>query len=476
MFRLVLAAAAVAGSPSAIQADEIREIGSRRELFVDHYLIEKMNNTRLKLHHPRQEEMSLLFNKPWEGEYTDYPTVVKDGDTYRMWYRAHSVADGVRGTCYAESKDGIHWTRPNLRMFEVAGTLNNNVCMPPPPAEATCMAFFIDTKSGVPAAERYKGIGRIQGGLIPYCSADGVHWRRMADKPVITKGAFDSHNLAFYSESEHCYVCYFRWFKRGVRDIRRCVSEDFLHWSEPVDMSYGDTPREHLYTSEVAPYFRAPHIYIALPSRFMAGKDVVSQARKKELGTPPGYFPKGSGFNDMPLMTSRGGSTFQRTFMESFILPGIGPKNWTSRANYPGIGIVPTPDSETEMSLYVQRHTGYTSNHLMRYTLRYDGFISVFAPFEGGELVTKPLVFQGTRLLINYRTSAPGSIRCEILEPDGKPIPAFAMAECDPIIGDEIERVVSWKGRTDVDSLAGKPVRLRFEMKAADLYSLKFRP
>ena len=111
-----------------------------------------------------------------------------------------------------------------------------------------------------------------------------------------------------------------------------------------------------------------------------------------------------------------------------------------------------------------------------RYTLRTDGFVSVNAPHEQGEMVTKPLVFAGKELVINYSTSAGGRLRVEIQDKDSKPVSDFTFADCPDIVGDEIEHVVKWKSGSDVSDLAGKPVRLRFMMKDADLFSLRFRP
>jgi len=113
-------------------------------------------------------------------------------------------------------------------------------------------------------------------------------------------------------------------------------------------------------------------------------------------------------------------------------------------------------------------------NRLRRYTLRIDGFISVNAPLAGGELVTKPLRFEGNQLEINFSTSAAGSVRVEIQDANGDPIPGFTLADCNEQFGDEIDRVVSWKQGTDVSGLSDKTVRLRFEPKDADLYSFQF--
>jgi hypothetical protein len=112
---------------------------------------------------------------------------------------------------------------------------------------------------------------------------------------------------------------------------------------------------------------------------------------------------------------------------------------------------------------------------MRRYVLRVDGFVSVQSPMVGGEMVTKPLVFEGKRLVINFGTSAAGSMRAEIQDAQGKPIEGFSLGDCPPIHGDLIEHTVRWKNGDDVSRLAGHPVRLRFALKDADLYSIRFQ-
>ncbi|MBC7288835.1 MAG: hypothetical protein H5T86_12535, partial [Armatimonadetes bacterium] len=112
---------------------------------------------------------------------------------------------------------------------------------------------------------------------------------------------------------------------------------------------------------------------------------------------------------------------------------------------------------------------------IRRYTLRIDGFVSVEAPLSGGEVLTRPLVFSGRELLLNVSTSAAGSIRVELQDPVGNAIPGFSLAECPEIFGDFLARPVRWKSGAELASLAGQPVRLRFELRDADLYSFQFR-
>ena len=142
-------------------------------------------------------------------------------------------------------------------------------------------------------------------------------------------------------------------------------------------------------------------------------------------------------------MTSRGGNVYDRTFMEGFIRPGIGPENWVSRTNYPALGIVQT--GPHEMSFYTNCNYGQPTACLRRYSMRLDGFASVRAPYEGGEMVTQPLTFTGKRLSLNFATSAAGGVRVEIQDAAGQPIPGYTLDESIELIGNEIDRTVSWK-------------------------------
>jgi hypothetical protein len=179
------------------------------------------------------------------------------------------------------------------------------------------------------------------------------------------------------------------------------------------------------------------------------------------------------------FMSSRDGSKFN-IWPESFIRPGIQrPGSWFYGDNYQNWGIVETRShlqgAPNELSFYVsEAGRQENGNRLRRYTLRIDGFVSVNAPLAGGELVTKPLRFEGNQLEINFSTSAAGSVRVEIQDANGDPIPGFTLADCNEQFGDEIDRVVSWKQGTDLSALSGKPLRLRVELKDADLYSFQF--
>lgn len=453
-------------------------LADRREIFVDHYLIDKLDGVFLKLHEPRDEGPVFYFDKPWEGAFSGYVTIIKDGERFCAYYRGEPEAgkDGNIGevTCYAESNDGIHWEKPNLKLYQVKGTYDNNTVLANRPPFSHNFAPFLDTNPQTLSEEKYKALsGTSDSGLTAWISPDGIHWKKKQEKSVMEKGEFDSQNVSFWSVQEQCYVCYFRtWstgFYDGFRTVSKATSTDFIHWSEQKEMTYGDTPQEHLYTNQTSPYFRAPHISVAIGGRFMPGRQVLTEEQAEKLDVQSDYYKDCS---DVFFMTSRGGYEYVRTFMEAFIRPGIGLNNWVSRSNYPACNVVQT--GEYEMSLYVNQDYAQPAAHLHRYSMRLDGFTSLSAPFSGGEMTTKNFTFSGKRLEINYSTSAAGSLKFELQDEQGTPIPGYSLADADEIIGNEIARTVSWKGRTDVSLPASQKVRLRIWMKDADLYSVRF--
>ena len=113
--------------------------------------------------------------------------------------------------------------------------------------------------------------------------------------------------------------------------------------------------------------------------------------------------------------------------------------------------------------------------NVRRYTTRIDGFVSLHAPLSGGACLTKPLIFSGRNLVLNFATSAAGSLRVEIQDHEGIPVPGFSLDDSDEFFGDAIDRTANWAGGNDLSALSGRPVRLRFALKDADLYSIQFR-
>lgn len=473
-------AAANEPKPDAEVPGSAVDLGSRWELFADGWLSEMLSgNARLKLHTPQAVGEVLRFDAPWEGRFSGYVTVLQDAGRFFMYYRGLPLPgqDGSTNevTCCATSADGKVWAKPSLGLFEVSGTRSNNVILAGRAPYSHNFAPFLDTRPGVPAAERFKALaGTSESGLHAFVSADGFRWKLFRETPLIRGGAFDSQNVGFWSESEGRYVIYFRTWTHGAfagfRTVSRVTSTDFSEWSRPEEMTFGGAPQEHLYTSQTHPYFRAPQLYVATPMRFMPGRRVLTPEQARELGVATDY---AGDVAETVFMTSRGGNRYTRLFLEGFIRPGPDLGNWASRAGLSALGIVPT--GPAEMSLYKQAHYAQPSCRLDRYVLRTDGFVSVNAGYAGGEMLTRPVRFLGRELVINFATGAAGGVRVELCDVQGEGLPGFSGGDVVEQVGDEIERVVRWRNGSDVVGLAGREVRLRFTMKDADLYALRFR-
>ncbi len=447
--RLDLALAMVLAIVALAQAAEPIAIGSRLELMVDGHLIERVSGAaQLRLQTPVPREICLVLDAPWEGNGCGYVTVLQDGDTYRMYYRGHQmnlegnkVKDGhPMVTCVAESKDGISWTRPELGLIEFAGSTKNNIVR----TGELCHDFspFVDANPACPPEARYKAVAAAgwRKGLLAYQSPDGLRWSPVNDgKPIITQGAFDTQNITFWDAERGEYRAYLRDFRDGIRDIKTATSKDFIHWTEPAWLVYPGAPKEHLYTNQIRPYHRAPHLFIGFPTRYIdrgwgPAMEALSEPEHRRLRSKANN-RYGTALTEGLLMTSRDGLSLYAT--EGY---------WTGE-----------------------------STRIRRYTLRLDGFASASAPMAGGEVVTKPLTFAGKNLVLNLSTSAAGTVKVELQDAAGKPLPGYGLADCPDIFGDSLEHVVTWKGGSDISALAGTPIRLRITLRDADLFALRFR-
>ena len=110
-----------------------------------------------------------------------------------------------------------------------------------------------------------------------------------------------------------------------------------------------------------------------------------------------------------------------------------------------------------------------------RAIMRLDGFVSADFDYAGGDLITPPITFQGSRLELNLDTGAGGVGRVEVLDLLGAPIPGYTLAEADQLNGNSVRMLASWQGRAGVSALAGRPVRLHLKMRSAKLYAFQFR-
>lgn len=485
---------------ASLNAEDPILIGSRLELMIDDYLMQTISDGgRLQLNRPVRREVALVTDAPWEGNASHFRSVFQDGDLYRMYYGAHQydVHEGKQTyphpvfLCYAESRDGIHWVKPELGLVEFDGSRRNNIVLASDTVNSVAgdpshVAVFKDSNPDCPPDAVYKAVVRSRSGrgLLAFRSVDGFHFEPLQRERIITEGAFDSQNLAFWDTVRGEYRAYFRGFRDKTRSILTATSPDFLEWTKPAWVEFPGAATEHIYTNQVRPYFRAPHIFVGFPMRYTDRGQVDStdklphpELRRLRSSNSPRY---GSAVTDGLFMTSRDGINFRR-WGEAFIRPGPARTNaWVYGDNSAAWGLVTTESfvkgAPDELSIYVTE--GYwteKSLNVRRYSMRIDGFVSFNAPSTGAEFVTKPVVFSGDQLEINYATSGAGGIRVELQDAAGKPLAGFAEADCHEIFGDQIRRTVVWKQGSDVSALSGKPVRLRIVMQDADLYSFRFR-
>lgn len=473
---------------ATVLSGQVIELGGRLEPFFDRALVAESKGAELRLHEPRDEGIVMRFDLPWEGAFSAYCTILRDGDRLHLYYRGKKAGgpDGTgEVTCRAESRDGLSWTKPAANL--PGAPAGSNVILDEPGVTHN-FSPFIDARPGVPAHERFKALGGVltkasDSGLFVFASADGVRWRRLQSAPVLTKGAFDSQNVAFWSEKEGCYVAYFRtftsgttmggvWKPAGLRTVSRSTSPDLLHWSEPQAMDFAPPQEHHFYTSQAQPYFRAPHLLISTAARWVPGRRPLTDDEASAQKVDPAYYKSAKDASDCVFMTSRDGTTFEQNFREALIRPGLDLGQWVSRTGYPVLNLVQT--GPAEMSLYTNQDYAQPTSHVRRYSWRLDGIASMSASSAGGEFTTKPLRFSGRALRLNLATSAAGSVRVEILDADGKAFPGRTLADSQDFAGNRLEHDFRWKKGADLSDLAGRVIRLRFVLKDADIYSLRF--
>lgn len=582
----VLVLLSVASTVSA-QTDVVN-VGSDKQLFLgpwakdgrDTHLVESMTKVSMTTNPARVTGERLVeLDQPWEGDrLMDLSMfVLRDGETFRMYYGALAkypmiwAEPNCRILCYAESKDGIHWEKPNLGLFEWKGSRKNNIILPNDDFKYVMSEFagpgvFIDPQAKR-SEEKYKlimkmtpvrsfsdsgimdrrrdalnklkelgvpvdltsnekvpdGSATLRKAQYMFSSPDGIRWTLMSTQKV-NPGASDTHFSVFWDDHRGEYITYTRvkgiktvdhpvmetikrFYKAryasdlvcGGRMVGRISSRDLQTWSpeqvvlatdilDHTGLTSGFSGVEEeegvkfggavdIYGGNVSKYSDAANAYIALPTMFYHWKKTTLDISGKAI--PNVTYPATL---DVQLATSRDGSHWNRSPQRKPFI-AVGPRgSWWSKMIWPSGNVIRVGD---ELWIYF---AGYDVAHNMeqdalkskgaygRAVLRLDGFISADANYSGGELVTKPLIFGGSKLQLNVDTGAGGIVRVEILDENGKPIPEFSRKAADGINGNYIRVLCSWKQTSDVSSLAGKPVRLRFLMRNAKLYSFQFVP
>jgi len=456
-----------------------------RQLFVDDFLIEQTTLKRtFHTVEPYEGNPILEPDKPWEsegqwkGRRGSYAMPFSDGVWYdpkdklfKMWY----MGGLLYSTCYATSKDGIHWKKPILDVK--AGT---NIVHPGNRDSAT---VWLDLEEKDPA-RRYK-LFRFQKtprrGFVLHFSPDGIHW----SDEIAWAGPCHDRTTAFYNPFREMWVCSIKGAipmdKPKIRVRRYHEGPDpisAMRWSsygEPTFWVRGDKldPKHPDYNVQPQTYCVDAVAYESI----MLGLFSIWQGpAKKEIGRPKR--------NEVFAGFSRDGFHWYRPFRKPIISVSErkGDWNWGNVQSVGGCCLVVgdklyiyhsgragNPQKDTEKNYWDSG--GSTGLGF----LRRDGFASMDAAAKEGMLLTRPLRFSGKYMFVNADADE-GELTVEVLDKTGKVIEPFSRRNCLPVSTDKTLQPVKWKGARDLSALAGKVVKFRFHLKDGRLYAFWVSP
>lgn len=467
---VALALALIPAVRSAPQSDSLAGSPPFRRLFLDATVVEESANLQRVFHSAVKHPGNPVIRKEhsWEGwgPYL-YGTVLKDGDTYRMWYQ------GVGGDCadvmMAVSKDGLRWTKPDLGVVEYAGSKKNNIVA----GKGLChIPSVIRHPDPASPAQRWLMFGYADGPCVAY-SPDGIRWdwNRKPEQRTLFSSS-DVVNV-FFDPYRSRFTATYKTSNRRHRAVGVAVSDDGLKWKKPVEGAvFGaddlDPDATQIYGMPVFPY---QGIYIGLPWIYHArwikyGKytrpDVMYEAQE---GSPLTV--------DVQLAWSHDMLSWTRTPERKPFIP-LGPKGafdsgmiYTARApvqlgdrlyfyygGFNGLHDKGTPDGAIGLA-----------------TLRLDGFCSMSAGNREGSFITRREVFNTPRVVINAVCRKGGRIEAEIVDRNNKVVPGFSRSDCVPFTGDSVQHTMTWKTAAFPESLRDRDKKVRFFLKNADLYS-----
>ncbi|MHC4797238.1 MAG: hypothetical protein ACYTF1_11400, partial [Planctomycetota bacterium] len=460
MFVIVFPLAAVVTPSQVMGVESLSDLTGPWQLFVDDYLIADKTNV-VRRYHPFEKYSGnpvMVADKPWKkGKDRSFVTAgtvlpTEDGTEYRMWHYC------ARRALYSISKDGINWKEPNLGIIPGDnGSTNNNFLKH--------SVHPIHTPWNTDPKRRYTSMNRRKGGYRASFSEDGINWQASTKEPQILDGS----DVGFVNWDPHTRQ--YRVYVKIIRDVsglrRRCVgfaaTTDVESWP-PLELvlapddfddrwvEEGTVQRTHFYG---CPVFSYETMYLGLLWIFRA---------EDELG----YF-HGPVFAE--LVTSRDGIHWLREEGDRPRLLDIGPPgSWDDGMVYASPIMV---EGDTIRLYYTGADEGHDLFHLNGgaglATLRKDGFASLDAKRDGGEFSTKRLKGAKGPLRINYKTTW-GSLKVEVLDTDGNVLTGYSRDDCNALQGDSIDQVVTWGTSTELPANVD-PLRLRFVMKNASLYS-----
>jgi hypothetical protein len=469
-------------------------LGAKHELLLDDFLIASSRNVVRKVHPAEKHPANPLLRatEPWEGDAPIvYGSVLRDGQRWRMWYH---VAEGV---AYAESGDGLRWTKPRLGVIRIDGQDTNLLLRRKAragepgfmPNYYEIFGVLRDDRDRDPS-RRYKmgflSIGRNyrgpredpfhhneRRGLGVAGSSDGIHWRLLDN--WTTESICDGATHWCWDPTREKYVLYGRtkytapevarvvaadaWAKGHFwgRSVVRAESPDFLHWDitepakAPVVMTVDakDRPGTEIYSMLVVPY---ESVYLGLVQLFHNRAD--------------------TSYLEIELAVSRDGKRFTRVGRGEPFLPVGTLGEWdrfnNSLATNPPIVVGDRLQfyyggRNSRHEPYVGADRGERTGGVGLASVARDRFVSLGASFDGGQIVTKPLRLHGTRLHLNAKSDF-GQIQVEVLDPRGA-----VLVRSKPVRADGLDLPVEWQG--DGPAKWTEPVVLRITLRNALLFA-----
>lgn len=444
-------------------------LSSFSQLFIDDYIIEDIQNLSKVQHEAiKLPDPIIVPDRPWEKNVNMYGSVIQEGAFYRMFYRA-ADSTGRKFVCYAESMDGVSWYKPLLGQFFYNGNPNNNILI-----EGVEISAVIVDYEDVPE-RRYKMYGyyNLTHEYLTLASSDGIsNWVKIASHLY----GGDVCNMNYDPLTKQYVVIYkipeeFPYF--NYRKFWLATSPDLVSFSLGVLIENQVDSLDFLYvvnTVRVDPYGLAIFPYEGT----YIGFNWIFYIMNVGFGGGTHIGPI-----DVHLSYNRNlDGNWYRPFRYPIIPLGEAGE-WDDgmvfTAAYPTI-------MDDEIWVY---YGGWSDMHgmlektgkigIVRWRL--DGFVSLEnKPTEAeGLLVTKELIFEGSRLLLNADASAEDAyILAELRYPDGTTVPGFSREECNPINSNSIRNTVSWEQGDDLSELTGQAVVLHLYVKNANLFSLKF--
>jgi len=513
-------------------AGEPMQIGRYRQLFLDDHVIFERANCRREFNQVEKADFNpiLICDRPWEragdGYYIERMSTVydEDEDLLKMWYEVvNTFHDRPEETtvCYATSRDGIHWDKPNLGLFEFDRSKDNNI-IPCPTDDRHLVRWAEKDPNETNPARKYKGLARGEGEQrrwIPKYSPDGFHWTLDTDNP--TEMTYEDDCNAPVWDGQAGRWVFYRRVRRFNRDvtgdgdtivrllgISLAEGEDIAKW-HPKTHSYVIMPPDAIDAAEAqrrGALWGEFYAMLGWPYEgiWIGGVEILWSTMN--LAKQTGRLSHVEGYLDMHLAWSRNLIDWERKKDRIPFVPVGAPGAWDAGMIY---GIARPVIRDDEIWFYydgiscthlcpgcfgnlpqwnewmalgkaagkIALHEWHPWNALTGSVglakLRLDGFAHVEGGHVPGILTTKPLVMTGTALKINADVDG-GEIRVAILDQNGKPIPGYTLEDSDPFMGNSVRHQLSWKAKSVLSELKGRTVHLRFRMRRAKLYSFWF--